>query len=189
MTTPSDITLRQLLGVSGFWQRVRATGLCPIPESMTVKDSVVDSILLSRYGDRIVRSLYTKADLDSLALEIAVVCNQKWSDLVSLNTSMVRDALAGNTKITTEKGKDSYESKRKGDGKHSLAAYDSDELVNDSGSSSDETENNSTDHDLQITEQTVNIGEALSNLQLKSSYNIIDVLATDIANYVTLRIY
>lgn len=188
MTTPSDISLRQLLGESGFWQRVRATGLCPIPESMTVRDSVVDSILLSRYGSRIVRSLYTNASLDSLALEVAVAFNQKWSDLVSINTVMV-DALAGKIKVTTEKGKDSYESKRKGDGTHSLAAYDSDELVNDAGSSSNETESNSTDHDLKVTEQTVDVNEALSNLQLKSSYNIIDVLATDIANYVTLRIY
>lgn len=148
----------------------------------------LDRMLVLNYGQRIMFNPFNEEKLDSLAKYIVKTNGNKWSKLIEFanaNINLGADSskvIKGNEKQTETKVDDTTTTNK-------VSAFNSDDLINDTGSTiqGDETTESTITRDS--TEDKISYKYAFDNLSLADKTNIITTVLKDVATYLTISIY
>lgn len=182
----NDITLGQYLEGESIWGRILT--LVTVPELGLIGADVLDKNLILNHGDKNIFYKTILMSLEDVAKDIGFNYEQKWKDLISIetlnlnigadNTHKISETLThAETRINTQENI------------NKVSAFNTEELIANDGSNS----NNSDDIDYSkvktLTDENLSLQTAFNNLSLKQKNIIIRTVNNDIASLLTLDIY
>ena len=148
----------------------------------------LDQMLSLTYGQRMVVSAFNNFDINTAGKFITKLYGEKWKALIEFNISPPDLGVKSITKTTGNQNtvgtkNDVSKSENK------ISAFNSDELLVDTGSTTVADENTTQDVDRDSLVETFNIQTAFNNLSLAEKTNIISVVLKDVATYLTVSVY
>ena len=181
-----DITLSQYLEGESIWGQILA--FITVPELSLIGANVLDKNLILNHGDKNIFYKIPLMGLDDVVKDIGFNYENKWKDLISIetlnlnigadNTHKISETLThAETRINTQENI------------NKVSAFNTDELLANDGSNS----NNSDDIDYSktrvFTDETLSLQTAFNNLNEKQKNIIIKTVNNDVASLLTLDIY
>ena len=148
----------------------------------------LDYMLTLNYGQRLMFSAFINVTVNTVAKHIVKLYGDKWNGLISFNESGYNIGASSSVK-TTGKQKTTGVKNDNSDVTNKVSAFNSDELLVDTGSNTTGNENTTQDVDRDSLVETFNIQTAFNNLSLAEKTNIISVVLKDVANYLTVPAY
>ena len=148
----------------------------------------LDYMLNLNYGSRQMFSAFIEVEINFVAKHIAKLYGDKWNQLISFNSTAVNIGANSSTK-TTGSEKTIGTKKDTSDTTNKVSAFNSDDLLVDTGSTTVADENTTQDVDRDSLVETFNIQTAFNNLSLAEKTNIISVVLKDVATYLTVSVY
>ena len=148
----------------------------------------LDYMLTLNYGQRLMFSAFIDVPVNTVAKHIVKLYGDKWNGLISFNESGYNIGVSSSVK-TTGKQKTTGVKTDNSDVTNKVSAFNSDELLVDTGSNTVGNENTNQDVDRDSLVETFNIQTAFNNLSLAEKTNIISVVLIDVANYLTVSAY
>ena len=147
-----------------------------------------DQMLSLTYGQRMVTSAFNSFDINVAGKFITKLYGDKWDALIKFNKSGSNIGASSSIK-TTGKQKTKGVKKDNTDVTNKVSAFNSDDLLVDTGSNTVADENTTQDVDRDSLVETFNIQTAFNNLSLAEKTNIISVVLKDVATYLTVSVY
>ena len=148
----------------------------------------LDQMLSLTYGQRLVASSFNNFDINVAGKIIAKLYSEKWNALIKFNITPPDIGAKSTTKTTgkqntigTKNGVSNTENK--------VSAFNSDDLINDTGSHNALDENTTQDITQDSSISVIDWQTAFSNLSLAERTNIISVVLKDVASYLTVSVY
>lgn len=177
-------TLREWLGNDSIWGAIKSGQNFPFIGDATE----LDLMQVINYGSRNMFTGFNGISVTVAAGQIIKLYSDKWNKLYSFqnkidNIGVTSSRTIGdNTTVNTHK---------LGDGEtiNTTAAYNSDEMVKDSGVDFNNQETITEDTQKDSTDETFSIQAAFQNLPLVEKTNIINIVIKDVASYLTTSIY
>jgi hypothetical protein len=148
----------------------------------------LDYMLTLNYGQRLVFSAFIDVPVNTVAKHIVKLYGDKWDGLIKFNENSVNIGAASSVK-TTGKQKTTGVKTDNTDVTNKVSAFNSDELLVDTGTTTVGDENTTQDVNRDSLVETFNIQTAFNNLPLAEKTNIINVVLKDVANYLTVLAY
>ena len=148
----------------------------------------LDYMLTLNYGKRLMFSAFIDVPVNTVAKHIVKLYGDKWYGLIKFNESGANIGAVNSVK-TTGKQKTTGVKTDNTDVTNKVSAFNSDELLVDTGSTTVGDENTTQDVDRDSLVETFNIQTAFNNLPLAEKTNIINVVLKDVANYLTVSAY
>ena len=148
----------------------------------------LDYMLTLNYGQRQMFSAFIDVPVNTVAKHIVKLYGDKWDGLIKFNESGANIGASSNIKTTgkqTTKGVKNDNT----DVTNKVSAFNSDDLLVDTGSTTVADENTTQDVDRDSLVETFNIQTAFNNLSLAEKTNIISVVLKDVATYLTVSVY
>lgn len=180
------MNLAQYLGQSNIFTHLMALSDNPI---FTIENTQrMDMLLKLNHGDKVVFNKLESVSVESIAEMLAVQHGKNWKRIldVSLNGLNI-GASSVHTVTETTIEKESRTNVREDVNK--VSAYNSDELVTNDGANSNNNENVNGDRTRLLTDEVSDYKTQYNNLSLSIKNNIIDIIITDVSNFLTLSIY
>lgn len=148
----------------------------------------LDYMITLNYGQRQLFSAFIDVPVDTVAKHIVKLYGDKWDALISFSESGVNIGASSSIK-TTGKQKTTGFKNDNTDVTNKVSAFNSDDLLVDTGSTTVADENTTQDVDRDSLVETFNIQTAFNNLALAEKTNIISVVLKDVATYLTVSVY
>ena len=147
-----------------------------------------DQMLSLTYGQRMVISAFNSFDINVAGKFITKLYGEKWAALIKFNKSGANIGASSSIK-TTGKQKTKGVKTDNSNVTNKVSAFNSDDLLVDTGSTTVADENTTQDVDRDSLVETFNIQTAFNNLSLAEKTNIISVVLKDVATYLTVSVY
>ena len=148
----------------------------------------LDYMITLNYGQRQLFSAFIDVPVDTVAKHIVKLYGDKWDALISFSESGANIGASSSIK-TTGKQKTTGFKNDNTDVTNKVSAFNSDDLLVDTGSTTVADENTTQDVDRDSLVETFNIQTAFNNLALAEKTNIISVVLKDVATYLTVSVY
>lgn len=177
-------TLAVYMAQGSIWGGISALG--PLP--FTATPAMLDAMLEADYGDRFMFSKLVTKTIDEVSGNIVAIYMDQWKKLVEVSALDI-DIGSSATKKTTETIKRTEARNNTRDDVNKVSAYNSDELINNDGSTSTGVDDLTGDTDRVLTEANINLQNAFNNLSLLAKANILSVVNKDVSTYLTLSVY
>lgn len=184
MCTP--VTLRTYLTGGSIFTAIQTTNNFQFFVGNDAAD--LDYMLTLNYGQRLMFSAFIDVPVNTVVKHIIKLYGDKWNGLISFNESGYNIGASSSVK-TTGKQKTKGVKTDNSDVTNKVSAFNSDELLVDTGSNTAGNENTTQDVDRDSLVETFNIQTAFNNLSLAEKTNIISVVLKDVANYLTVSAY
>lgn len=184
METP--VNLRGYLTGGSIFTAIQTTNNFPFFVGNDAAD--LDYMLTLNYGQRLMFSAFIDVPVNTVAKHIVKLYGDKWDGLIKFNESGANIGAVSSVK-TTGKQKTTGVKTDNTDVTNKVSAFNSDELLVDTGSTTVGDENTTQDVDRDSLVETFNIQTAFNNLPLAEKTNIINVVLKDVANYLTVSAY
>ena len=181
------VSLKQYLGTENIFNIIKSLYSFPFLEG-DGKTEDLNNMLLINYGSRAVFSGFIDITVDDVAKHLISVYNDKWDKLITSAAGITNLAANSSRKIkgtVSEKGTGNTQS----DTENKVAAFNSDTLVTDGGTSNTSDNTTTKDTDRESTDETFNLKSLFENLPLVGRTNIINIVLKDVSNYLTVSIY
>lgn len=148
----------------------------------------LDQMLSLTYGQRLVASAFNNFDVNTAGKFIVKLYGEKWNALIAFNVTPPDLGAKSSTRTkgtqnTTGAKNDISETENK------VSAFNSDNLITDTGAHNELTENTSQDVVRDSTVDVIDWQTAFNNLSLSERTNIISVVLKDVATYLTVSVY
>lgn len=180
-------TLRVYLGSENIFDIIKGIHSFPFLEPAGATDTI-NQMLLMNYGSRRLFSGFNDLTVTDAAKHIIGIYTEKWDALILSNADLTNLSASGSKKtkgIETSTGNVdkniNTESK--------VSAFNSDDLLTDSGTTTVESDVNTGSVNNDVTEETFNLKTLFENLPLVEKTNILNVVIKDVSNYLTVSIY
>ena len=177
--------LKEYLLTGNLFTEIKKFGTFPFIDG---KESVLNHLLIVRYGERELFSKFESIELNELGEMIATVYGENWNELLDFKNSGINPNLSSSSTITetiTETGN----RLNTGENLNKVSAYNSDSLIVNDGDSSEQSETSSGETVRALTEEKQNFQIAYNNLSLSQKTNIIKYVISDVSDFLTLAIY
>lgn len=184
METP--VNLRGYLTGGSIFTAIQTTNNFPFFVGNDAAD--LDYMLTLNYGQRLMFSAFIDVPVNTVAKHIVKLYGDKWDGLIKFNENGTNIGAVSSIK-TTGKQKTTGVKTDNTDVTNKVSAFNSDELLVDTGSTTVGDENTTQDVDRDSLVETFNIQTAFNNLPLAEKTNIINVVLKDVANYLTVSAY
>ena len=184
METP--VNLRGQLTGGSIFTAIQTTNNFPFFVGNDAVD--LDYMLTLNYGQRLVFSSFIDVPVNTVAKHIVKLYGDKWNGLIKFNENGFNIGAASSVK-TMGKQKTTGIKTDNTDVTNKVSAFNSDELLVDTGSTTVGDENTTQDVNRDSLVETFNIQTAFNNLPLAEKTNIINVVLKDVANYLTVLAY
>lgn len=180
-------SLTKYLGTSNIFDIIKGIYSFPFlePAGQTV---TMDQMLRVNYGSRAVFSGFIDITVDDVAKHLISIYKDKWDKAIIAAANINNLAANSSRKIkgtVSEMGTGNTQS----DTENKVAAFNSDTLVTDGGTSNTSDNTTTRDTDRESTDETFNLKSLLENLPLVERTNIINIVLKDVSNYLTVSIY
>jgi len=168
------------------WEGIR--GLAPFPFFDTVPPAQLDLMMGQSFGERFMFSKLVTVTPEQMAVSIVAVYKAKWDKLIEV-LALTIDVGAGTSKKTTETINKTEARDNTRDDVNKVSAFNTDDLITDTGATSTGADNMTGDATRTLTEADISLGNAFNNLSLLEQGNIIQTVIKDVATYLTLSVY
>lgn len=178
------IKLSEFMVQGGLFEEIEK--LTPLPFLGDGQNEVMDRLLIINYGDR---SLFSKMNLFTLpeiAEMVVKVHGDKWRDIIQLNAF---DKSGGSKRTLTETIDNTENRNNTRDDKNLISAYNDNELIINDGSLTTGNDDLTGTKTRTMTDETTSMRTLYNNLSLVEKNNIMNVVLSDTANFITLNIY
>lgn len=173
-------TIRQLLEGKQLWQEI--SNIEPFP----FITPGLDSMFIIEHGSLPLFSPIEQETVESLAAYAVNVFGDKWRKL-SLMDSLPLDAEEVITETINKVG--IVEKQNDTETTDKVSAYNSNDLIDDSGKSENESGKVESDESQENTKETKSINSAFGNLSKLEQLNIIKIAMADVASFLKTDIY
>ncbi len=150
--------------------------------------SVMDNLLVVRYGDKTMFSKLLLTPLNEVAKMIVALHGESWDQLIELQ-AVNFEVGASQTHKITETIVDTETRTNTRDDLNKVSAANSDELINNDGMTSTSNDGLNGEKIRTVTDSIIDINTAYENLSLSSKNRIIDLILKDVSNFLSLSIY
>lgn len=182
----SPLTLRAYLASGSIFTAIQTVKNFAFYTDNTPAD--LDYMLSLNYGQRNVFSAFNDVTIDDVAKHIVKLYGDKWDALISFNSQPVNIGANNSRKITGSEHRTGNNDSTS-DSTNKVSAYNSDALINDTGSAGTTVDNTELDINRSSTDETFNLSTAFNNLSIAEKTNIIAVVLKDVATYLTVSVY
>ena len=179
-------TLAVWMEQGSLWEGIR--GLAPLPFFDTVPPAQLDVQTVLSFGDRFIFSKLVTTAPEQMAVNIVAIYKAKWEKLVEA-LAVDYDLSAGTSKKTTETIHKIEARDNTRDDVNKVSAFNTDDLITDTGATSTGADNLTGDTTRTLTEADISLTNAFNNLSMLDQQNIITTVIKDVANYMTLSVY
>lgn len=150
--------------------------------------TTINQMLLVNYGSRRLFSGFIDITPEDVAKHIISIYSDKWDALILAKADM-GNISASNSKrikgVETSTGNDDRETETI----NKVSAFNSDDLLTDTGTTTTETGNKTGTVNNDVTEESFNLKTLFENLPYVEQTSIINVVIKDVSNYLTVSIY
>lgn len=185
MNMPAE-TLRSFLAGGSIFTAIQTIKNFPFFAGDAATD--LDYMLTLNYGQRQLFSAFIDLPVNTVSKHIVKLYGDKWDGLIKFNESGANIGASSNIK-TTGKQKTKGVKSDNTDVTNKVSAYNSDDLIVDTGSNNVVNENTTQDVDNDSLVEVYNLETAFNNLSLVEKTNIINVVLKDVATYLTVSVY
>lgn len=182
----TTVNLRGYLTGGSIFTAIQTIKSFPFFEGETATD--LDYMLTLSYGQRQMFSAFNEVPVNTVAAHIVKLYGDKWESLISFNKLGFNIGSSSNIKNTGKQKTTEIKSDNT-DTTNKVSAFNSDDLLVDTGSTTMGNENNAQDVNRDSLVETFNIQTAFNNLPLAEKTNIINVVLKDISLYLTVSVY
>lgn len=176
-------TLKDYLETHDIWTAIHALkpySFIDDPELMNMQQSLT-------HGQRETIPLMYEYPVEVLAKFIIAIHGSKWDKLIAQSSAL--NIAAGNTQVTSGNETSNTDQIGSNTSTNKVGAFNSDELIDDTGSEMSSTNDTETTINRQSESGQVSHESLLINLSIEDKTNITTVALADVANYLSLRIY
>lgn len=173
-------TINEYLAGESLWDKVATRGTFPFIDGTT------DKLFSAMYGQTPIYSAIENTTLDELADMLAVMYDDKWTQMMEAQGVEFGASETRKVTETTTSGEDSTTDTS---GTQKVSAFNEPALIDDTGSERTETGNTTGNVDRELTDSTYTAQSAFDALQSADKLNIIRVALEDAANFIKLDIY
>lgn len=184
METP--VNLRSYLTGGSIFTAIQTVENFPFFTDNSPTD--LDYMLSINYGNRQMFSAFIDVPVNTVAKHIVKLYGDKWTQLITFNSTAVNFGASSSTK-TTGSQKTTGVKNDTSEATNKVSAYNSDDLIVDTGSNNVANENTTKDVDNDSLVEVYNLETAFNNLSLVEKTNIINVVLKDVATYLTVSVY
>ena len=185
MNMPAE-TLRSFLAGGSIFTAIQTIKNFPFFAGDAATD--LDYMLTLNYGQRQMFSAFIDLPVNTVSNHIVKLYGDKWDGLIKFNESGANIGASSNIK-TTGKQKTKGVKTDNSDVTNKVSAFNSDDLLTDTGSTTTETGNKTGTVNNDVTEETFNLKTLFENLPYVEQTSIINVVIKDVSNYLTVSIY
>ena len=179
-------TLRSYLADTNIFDSIKAIENFPFLEGESSDD--LNMMLKINYGQKIMFSGVADLSVADAAKYIVKNYSDSWNKLlVALDSDF--NIAANVVKVTSGKGNSSGTKTDDRNSKHNVAAFNSDELLPDSGDTENNVETSSNETTNTGKEENLSLKSLFDNLPLIERTNIINIVLKDVSNYLTISVY
>lgn len=182
----SELTLGKYLKRGSVWGGIQA--LAPYPFLDTYTPDQLNRQLDLLYGERVLFTKFSELEIPVAADLIFVQFNEKWLNLIKVNSEVFNLAASVSNK-KTETTNTTENSTKVSDTVNKVSAFNTDDLIVDGGSDNSETGDKDTTASKVTTDDKISLDSAYNNLTLADKISIIKVVNKDIAQFLSLSIY
>lgn len=182
----SDLKLTEYLSRGSVWGGIQA--LAPYPFFDTYTPDQLNQQLDLLYGERVVFTKFSDKAISLAADLIFVEFNDKWLNLIKVN-SEVFNLAASVTNKKTETTTTTENTTRESGTTNKVSAFNTEDLIIDGGTDNTETGDKDTTASKVTTDDKISLGSAYNNLTLAEKISIIKTVNKDIAQFLSLSVY
>ena len=179
-------TLAVYMQQGSIGEGIRA--LSPFPFFDTYPPAQVDALLEQYFGDRFMFSKLATKTIADVCSGIVAVYSVKWTKQMEVLASDY-ELLASTSKKTTETINKTEARDNTRDDVNKVSAFNTDDLITDTGATSTGADNMTGDQTRTLTESNISLSDAFNNLSLLDKSNILNTVLKDISSYLTLDVY
>lgn len=179
-------TLDTYMLQGSVWEGIQ--GLAPFPFFDTVPPAQLDLQMGLSFGQRFMFSKLVTVTPEQMAVNIVAAYKTKWDKLIEV-LAIDYDLGAGTSKKLTETINKIEARDNTRDDVNKVSAFNTEELISDTGSTSTGADNLTGDTTRTLTEADISLTNAFNNLSLLDQGNIIQTVIKDVATYMTLSVY
>lgn len=182
----NELTLGQYMEGGSIWGSIQA--LSPYPFFDTYTPTQLDQQLDLLYGERVLFHKFSGKAITLAADLIFVNFNEKWLNLIKVNSEVFNLAASVSNK-KTETTTTTENTTKVSDSVNKVSAFNTDDLIVDGGSDNSETGDKDTTASKVTTDDKISLDSAYNNLTLADKISIIKSVNKDIAQFLSLSIY
>ena len=179
-------TLRSYLADTNIFNSIKTIESFPFLEGDSADD--LNMMLKINYGQKIMFSVVADLPVADAAKYIVKNYSDSWNKLLTALDSDFNIA-ANAVKVTSGKGNSSGTKTDDRNSSHKVSAFNSDELLPDSGDTENNVETSSNETTNTGKEENLSLKSLFDNLPLIERTNIINIVLKDVSNYLTISVY
>lgn len=179
-------TLKGYLADANIFTSIKAIENFPFLEGDSSDE--LNMMLKINYGQKIMFSGMVDLTVDDAAKYIVKTYSSSWNKLLTALNSDFNIA-ANAIKVTSGKGSASGTKTDDKNSSHKVAAFNSDELLPESGDTENNVETTSNETTNDGKEENLSLKSLFDNLPLIERTNIINIVLKDVSNYLTISVY
>lgn len=148
----------------------------------------LDNNLMFNYGDRILFNKMVNMDLNIIAESIVLNCGDNWKNLIDSEINKI-NPLAKDSKVIIESINNVENRTNENDTVNKVSAYNTDNLINNDGSTVNAIDNLTGDKTRNYKEENLSIENLFNNLSILQKTNIINIVLKDVSDFLTISVY
>lgn len=153
---------------------------------ITDNEALLDSMLALNYGEREVYDPLASLDLNMVAELLVLEFSKIWANYVlaeEMLTQLHNEEVTTSVKDVTENRTSNRSETEK------ISGYDSPTLIDNSGNTSDGSEDISKDEQITLTKVDKNLDRAYNRISRQGKNNVIKQVLADVSKFLTIDIY
>lgn len=180
------MNLTEYLGQDNIFMDLMEVGDSPIFNSETV--NTMNMLLKLNHGEKVVFNKFESISIREVAQMLTLQHSKNWQRIIDVSANGLNiGATAVHTITETTTETENRTNNREDLNK--VSAYNSDELVTNDGMNSSNSDDMTGDKTRILTDEVSDYATQFNNLSLSIQNNIIDIVITDVSNFLTLSIY
>ena len=180
------MNLAEYLGQTNIFTELMEVGDNPI---FNIENNQNMNMLLKlNHGDKVVFDKFNAISINEVARMLTLQHGKNWKRILDVSINGLNIG-ASSTHTITETITETENRTNIREDLNKVSAYNSDELVTNDGTNSNNNENVNGDKLRVLTDEVTDYNTLFNNLSTSIKNNIIDIVITDVSNFLTLSIY
>ena len=180
------MNLAEYLGQTNIFTELMEVGSNPI---FNIENNQNMNMLLKlNHGDKVVFDKFNTISIKEVAQMLMLQHGKNWQRVIDVSVNGLNIG-ASSVHTVTETTTETESRINSREDLNKVSAYNSDELVTNDGTNSNNNENVNGDKTRILTDEVSDYATQFNNLSLSIKNNIIDIVITDVSNFLTLSIY
>lgn len=180
-------TFREYLAQGNIFEAIKAIKSFPFLEGVGDTDTL-NTMLKIEYGDRALFKGFTDIPVDESAKMVIKVFADRW-DSITRSYVDLNNLAASEIRLVNENTADTNTKDGNAETLNKVSAFNSDDLLTDTGTTSTDTAVNTGSGERDLKETKISYKDLINNLTSTQKTDIVNIVLKDLSSYFTITIY